>query len=82
MLITKKKERREEWREGRKERRKEESKARSPRTITIPQFPGNPMSLVLKNPNFSQSGPATPQGGALPFSFSKQDRRSSLDRTS
>jgi len=47
MLITKKKERRKEWREGRKERRKEESKRRSPRTITIPQVPGNPLSLVL-----------------------------------
>ena len=48
--------------EGWKERKKEESKTRSLRTITIPQFPGNPLSLALKNPNFSQSGSAISPG--------------------
>ena len=62
MLITKKKERRKEWGKGRKERRKEESKRRSPRTVTIPQFPGNPLSLALKNPDFRQSGSAISPG--------------------
>ena len=46
------------WKEG----KEEESKTRSLRTITIPQFPGNPLSPALENPNFSQSGSAISPG--------------------